>query len=110
MTKLMELIDAFAGIPPHWVVQHGEARAAVVEAVEKLEAAQYRPAPCHKFCEATAFKIVIRNLESENARLRNLLSLTTAELRYGNPHDVETDTYRYDNDLLHAARAALGEK
>ena len=43
-------------------------------------------------------------------KLRNLLSLTTAELRYGNLHDVETDTYRYDNDLLHAARAALGEK
>jgi hypothetical protein len=78
MTTLMELIDRYAAVSTGAVpdadrykigLRIQEARAAVVAEVEKLEAAQYRPAPCHKFCEATAFKIVIRNLESENAKL-----------------------------------------
>lgn len=72
MKKLMELIDAYAQARANNPAPYAgkESRAAVVAEVEKLEAAQYRPAPCHKFCESNAFKIVIRNLESENEKLK----------------------------------------
>lgn len=39
--------------------------------IERLELRQYRQAPCHKFCEATAFEIEIRSLRAENQRLKD---------------------------------------
>jgi hypothetical protein len=35
--------------------------------VSRLEPLQFRQAPCHKFCEATAFEIEIRNLKKQLA-------------------------------------------
>ena len=63
---------------------------------------QERPAPCEKHCEATAFKIVIRGLEGEVARLKaerdeiyGLLGSAHLELRqnleYGyNPNTIKS--------------------
>jgi hypothetical protein len=38
---------------------------ALVQEVERLTPLQYRQAPCHKFCESTAFNIEIKNLRAE---------------------------------------------
>lgn len=38
-----------------------------------------------------------------------LLGEAVEELQYGNPHDIATDTYRYDNKLIHAALAAIAK-
>ena len=38
--------------------------------VERLTPLQFRQAPCHKFCEATAFNIEIKQLRAERDALR----------------------------------------
>jgi predicted nuclease with TOPRIM domain len=48
--------------------------------IARLTPLQYRQAPCHKFCEATAFKIEIRALKAERDAAIAELSKVTDEL------------------------------
>lgn len=57
--------------------------------IARLEPLQYRPAPCHKFCEATAFEIEARGLkanviklEGEAGVMRDLLRESLSVIQY----------------------------
>jgi predicted nuclease with TOPRIM domain len=41
--------------------------------IARLTPLQYRQAPCHKFCEATAFKVEIRELKAELSKVTDEL-------------------------------------
>ena len=66
---------------PHWtglpIELHVEAAAMLrqqAQEIERLTPLQYRQAPCHKFCESNAYEIELRNLKTENERLRKALN------------------------------------
>lgn len=44
-----------------------------------------------------------------NTALLELLSLAVDELKFGNPRDIATDKYRYDNELIHRIDAAIAQ-
>jgi predicted nuclease with TOPRIM domain len=48
--------------------------------IARLTPLQYRQAPCHKFCEATAFEVEIRALKAERDAAVAELSKVTDEL------------------------------
>jgi hypothetical protein len=63
-----------------------------------LQAEGKHPAPCARFCEATAFRIEIRGLEAENARMRSELE---------RPMSSEATVLVHDNARLRAELEAL---
>lgn len=84
------------------------ARADLEAEVQRLEAAQHRPAPCHKFCEANAFNVEIRGLEVDNAKLRESLSAIACGLEGAAlPMHPEPHTYRWSRLEEEAIKQAM---
>jgi hypothetical protein len=85
----------------------------LVENRRVLQADGKHPAPCARFCEATAFNIELRNARADIERLRSLLRAAlpsldaccptqTALLRPPNDHEIPA--------LLRCIRSALAER
>ena len=99
----------------------------LIAEVDRVEALQYRQAPCHHVCEANAFQIEIRNLKAQiedhrqqlrkeqlyvqeladDATLLNYL-LTVGENQALNIHDVYSD-WDGDGDFKEFCMAAMKE-
>lgn len=46
----------------------GERECALLAEIARLEPLQYRQAPCHKFCESTAYEVEARGLKAQIER------------------------------------------
>jgi hypothetical protein len=67
----------------------GAERDAALAEVERLTPLQYRQAPCHKFCESTAYEIEARGLKAEIERLKAMFKLVMTNLEKGMPKSIQ---------------------
>jgi hypothetical protein len=78
--------------------------------VSRLEPLQFRQAPCHKFCEATAFEIEIRNLKKQLSEARR--GAETYQWLRDNSASISWNPSRFNSEIVsgfaHAGTGYLG--